>query len=507
MLKPGPEKQDGLGRLSALMPRHPMLSALLCAMLIAGCVPSVPTSPADRSVTADALSGQPVSFPQGTAVGDVSHQAAVLWLRTGRPGAVQIEWGPGDQGEAFGRASNRVRVRTSQDRDNTVSLPLTGLRPATGYRFRIVPEALEQGSPANGKSKVLQGSFTTAPAPAVHQPVRFIWSGDLGGQNRCRQGTAGYPMLERLAETSPTFAVILGDTIYADDRCSAPPNEPGSDFVASSLEEFRAKHRYQRDSAALQRFLAGVPVVPVWDDHEVRNNFAGPHDPLMPAGRKAFLEYWPITPAADDPFRLYRSIMWGADLELWILDTRQYRSSNSEPDGPGKTMLGATQRDWLLDGLARSRATWKVIVTSVPLAIPKPGNLVVPGIDSWALGADGTGFHAELKGIVSAIMDRQIQNVVWLAGDVHFPQVNVYDPDQDGTADFYEFVAGPLSAAPGRLMPLDESFHPTTLYTDTGFYSFGIVSIEGSELRLEIRDDAGTIRYAKTFQARQAKGR
>jgi alkaline phosphatase D len=57
-------------------------------------------------------------------------------------------------------------------------------------------------------------------------------------------------------------------------------------------------------------------------------------------------------------------------VELFILDTRQYRSRNSEPDGPGKSMLGETQRRWLLDGLAASDAVWKVVVTSVTLSVP-----------------------------------------------------------------------------------------------------------------------------------------
>src|SRR5919106_4976135 len=203
-----------------------------------------------------------------------------------------------------------------------------------------------------------------------------------------------------MTQSRPDFAVMLGDLIYADDRCPSPPNVPGADFQASTLEHYRAKHRYQREDAALQRFLAAVPVYAIWDDHEVLNNFSGPHEPLMPAGRQALREYWPIAVAPDDPHRLYRSVRRGKDLELFILDTRQYRSSNSERDGPGKTMLGHAQREWLLDGLAKSTATWKVIVTSVPLSNQKGGTLQIPGNDSWALGADGTGFQTELRRIV-----------------------------------------------------------------------------------------------------------
>ena len=61
----------------------------------------------------------------------------------------------------------------------------------------------------------------------------------------------------------------------------------------------------------------------IWDDHEVKNDFAGPSEPLMPVGRQAFLDYWPIPPPPDEPTRLYRKVRWGKLLEVFILDTRQ----------------------------------------------------------------------------------------------------------------------------------------------------------------------------------------
>src|SRR5207249_2217020 len=78
--------------------------------------------------------------------------------------------------------------------------------------------------------------------------------------------------------------------------------------------------------------------------------------------------------------RLYRRFRWGRLLEVFILDTRQYRSLNRETDGPGKSMLGAAQKRWLLDGVTSSTAVWKVVVTSVSLSIPtgKPD-----ARDSW----------------------------------------------------------------------------------------------------------------------------
>jgi alkaline phosphatase D len=307
-----------------------------------------------------------------------------------------------------------------------------------------------------------------------------------------------------MLQVKPDFAILLGDTIYADEVCPSPPNAPGSEFTATTLDQFRAKHRYQRGSTAMQRFLASVPVYVTWDDHEVRNNFSGPYDPLMPIGRRAFLEYWPIGTAPEDPMRLYRAFRRGADAEFFILDTRQYRSRNADPDGPAKTMLGSVQRDWLIRELARSTATWKFIVTSVPLSTPKNGTGGNPGNDSWAGGADGTGFVTELRSIINTILKGRVRNVVWLAGDVHYAQVNVYDPDGDRVADFYEFIAGPLSAAPGKPVPANPTFNPSTLYSAGGFANFGLVTVNKTELRLTIVDDSGTPRFTRVFQAQRS---
>lgn len=409
-----------------------------------------------------------------------------------------------DEGPAGAPAAARTRalaVSTDAARDNTAIVYLENLRPATRYRYTIRARRTDQRSSREVIEESGSGVFLTPPDPDTSSPLTFLWSGDLGGQKRCRDTWVGYPIFYRMLQVKPDFAILLGDTIYGDDVCPSPPNAPGSDFTAATLEQFRAKHRYQRDSASVQRFLASVPVYALWDDHEVRNNFSGPHEPLMPAGRQAFLEYWPIGTPPGDPVRLYRKFRRGADAEFFLLDTRQYRDRNADQDGPAKTMLGTAQRDWLIEGLIRSTATWKFIVTSVPLSNPKAGPPQMPGNDSWTRAGDGTGFQTELRAIVNAILKNRVRNVVWLAGDVHYTQVNAYDPNGDGVADFHEFIAGPLSAYPGKPVPPDSTFKPTTLHSEGGFYNFGLVTVNKGELRVEIVEESGLPRFRRSFKA------
>ena len=448
-------------------------------------------------------------LPQGIAVGDVTSQSALLWLRTDGPMIVQVEWAPvaawdvvSKTGTAVVPVARTSLFTTGQETDFTLIIFIDGLKPATRYRWYVFAgEKGRDDTPIEARAAA-QGEFTTLPDKKSHAPVIFAWSGDLGGQGLCRRGAAGYRIFDVMRAQQLDFFLFLGDTIYADDVCPSPPNEPGADFRATTLAEYRARHRYQRGAEALRRFLEATPIYAIWDDHEVQNDFSGPFDNRMPVGRQALREYWPIRLAPDDPYRLYRTVRAGADLEVFILDTRQYRSRNTDQDGPAKTMLGEKQLQWMLSGLTESTATWKVIVTTVPLSIPKGGSASVPGNDGWAGGPGIPGFERERQMIVDHILERRIKNVVFLAGDVHHVQANAYDPNVDGTPDFHEFVAGPLSAASDRLTPANLELRPTTLINERGYMNFGVIRVTKSSFDVKVLDEAGATRFSYHLPSR-----
>ena len=481
-------------------------------LILMACSPALNRELPEGSPFREMVANPPKPVPQGVASGDVTHHSAVIWTRTDGPALVQMEWWPGDGSdgrdlrptEPIAKGARSPIYQTEQAQDFTLKVVLGELQPATVYRF-LVRTASPTAGTDFGRTATVGGSgqFRTAPSPDDHRAVTFVWSGDLGGQNQCRQGERGYPIFDRLRAVHPQFMLFLGDLIYGDRRCLVPPNDPGSDFVATTLDDFRRKHRYQREAPALRDFLEEVPVWAIWDDHEVHNNFSGSTQPNMPVGRRALVEYWPIRPWPEDPARLYRSVRYGADLELFILDTRQYRSPNPQPDGPTKTMLGTAQRDWLIEGITRSTATWKVIATSVPIANNrKPIGRGIPGNDSWARADDGTGFEQELSMILHAMQSHAVRNVVWLAGDVHYTQGTAFDPDGDGLPDFHEFIAGPLSAMFGRVVTPPSTFRPTVAFAETGFANFGVVTVTERIFQVDIVDAEGKVRYRYTIKAR-----
>jgi alkaline phosphatase D len=267
------------------------------------------------------------------------------------------------------------------------------------------------------------------------------------------------------------------------------------DYIAKTLGEFHGKHRYNRSDPALQAFFRATSVFATWDDHEVRNNFSGTTEPLMPVGLQALLDYWPIQGPPEEPRRLYRSLRWGRHLEAFILDTRQYRSDNAEPDGPGKTMLGATQREWLLQGLAGSDATWKIVVTSVPLGMFTGGRYS----DSWS-GANlfgfsrttGTGFVYERDLILRSIRGLGVRNVVFVSGDVHHAELIRHEPLPGFVV--HELIAGPLAARQGYPRFLDRSLNSRSLGSLGFTPNFGELVVDGSALQARIFDASDSVR-------------
>jgi alkaline phosphatase D len=395
-----------------------------------------------------------------------------------------MEYGPAGTSEV------KRAVSLDASMDFTAKVSLGDLNPSTRYRYRVT-----QGA-------AIEGEFVTAPSAGAAKPVSFLWSGDLGSRNRCRHVQDGYPIFNGMARLRPDFFLFVGDTIYADHRCSGPDLVPGYDFVATTLDEFRAKHRYNRSDPAVQEFFRATSVYAIWDDHEVRNDFAGSVEPLMPVGRRAFVDYWPILPPGEEPGRLYRKARWGKLLELFILDTRQYRSPNAEPDGPKKTMLGEAQRRWLIDGVAGSMATWKVVVSSVSLSLPTGRN----ARDSWSnanfLGTpeeDGGGFAVERTAILKALSDRRVKNLLWIVADVHHAEMIRHAPWAGFT--FHELVAGPLSASPGRPRPLDEGLNPLSLFGRGGEETFGGVTADQTGLTVTFYNRAGKPLFSRQLPA------
>ncbi|MBM4201043.1 MAG: hypothetical protein FJ189_07135, partial [Gammaproteobacteria bacterium] len=362
--------------------------------------------------------------------------------------------------------------------DFTGRLVFRDLEPDTEYQYAV----RFGGDSSPPRHDPVSGSFRTAPAPRARKSLRFLWGGDIAGQNVCRDAREGFPIFPVLARSRWDFFVAMGDMIHADTPCEPRGkygNEqvPGRESPARTVEDFWACWKYTRLDRGFQDFLAKTPYFPVWDDHEVADDFGPLHDTpgsrpgtvgehLLPIGLSAFLDYNALSPLRDRPLSLYRTIRWGQHAELFLLDTRQYRDANSAEDRPErpKTMLGREQLTWLKSKLAASDATWKFIVSSVPVAVPT-GSQSDRGRDGWANGDQKTGFERELTDLTSSMKLEGLKNVVWLSADAQLAQGLRFRPfSPDSPFIMHEFMSGPMNAGLSSNRVLDSSLRPERLF-------------------------------------------
>jgi len=233
----------------------------------------------------------------------------------------------------------------------------------------------------------------------------------------------------------------------------------------------------------------------------------------MPLGREAFLDYTPVTAFPGSPHRLHRSLRWGRHLELFVLDTRQYREANFALDDGAepKSMLGGEQLAWLRAALAASDATWKVVVSSVPISIPT-GFPPTNGRDGWADFDQQTGFERELLELLGFMRDRGLDNTVWITTDVHFAEAFRYRPFPE-TPSFtvHEIATGPLNSGIFPNRAFDETVGPESLFffgPDTPeavvswpeakrWFNFGTLEVaRDGTLRAGIVDTAGRTQFS-----------
>ncbi len=321
-------------------------------------------------------------FKHGVASGDPLSDRVILWTRVtaASPGTLNVNWEVASDTN-FGVIVARGTAATGPDQDYTVKVDVSGLLPASSYHYRFY---LGSDISTTGRTKTL-------PVGNVAQARMAVLS--------CANFPAGYfnVYAEVAKRTDIDVALHLGDFIYeygplgfasqiafAFDRESQPSHE------LITLDDYRRRHAQYRTDRDLAAFHASVPVIAVWDDHDLANNAwsggAGNHDPATEgsftdrraAAVRAYHEWLPTRlPDPANPLKIYRSFDFGNLVSLHMLDTRliardEQVSLDAYLGGAAasatRQLLGAEQSDWLAARMAASSATWQVLGQQVLMA-------------------------------------------------------------------------------------------------------------------------------------------
>ena len=324
------------------------------------------------------------NFDSGVASFDPTQSQVIIWTRytTNLP-SVSLMWQLARDSN-FEDVVRSGKVVTDGSRDFTVAVEVQNLESNQKlyYRFANVQDV----------SVSVIGETITLPRGSVNE-VRL-------GVTSCANFAAGlFNVYNAMANSDIDLVIHLGDYIYEYGE-----NEYGTNVFTEplgrthspvqetiSLDDYRRRYKQYRGDEDLKLLHQRKPFICVWDDHEIANDTykegaenhqesEGDFESRKQNALKAYSEYLPAK--TNDISIIYRSFQIGNLVNLVMLDTRligrdkqlnlgSYVDANTGSFDlaafqydwlkPDRTLLGSTQRNWLLNEIGGNAAEWQVI--------------------------------------------------------------------------------------------------------------------------------------------------
>lgn len=207
-----------------------------------------------------------VGFNHGVASGDPLQHAVIIWTRiTTEARLINVQWQVATD-EQFMQIVASGEVTTDNVKDFTVKVDVNGLQSNQYYYYRF--EANDTLSPVGQTQTLAEGELDKASITVVS----------------CSNFPAGYFNVYREIvkqhQTSPINAVLhLGDYIYeygagqyATEDAQRLNRIPIKESECITLDDYRKRYAQYRSDSDLQALHAALPMIAIWDDHEIAND-------------------------------------------------------------------------------------------------------------------------------------------------------------------------------------------------------------------------------------------
>lgn len=357
-------------------------------------------------------------FPFGVASADPDSNSVVLWTKVlpeKITDTLRVHWTVATDttlqnvvggGSLLADSASAFSIQVEQQ----------GLEPHTTYYFCFFTST---DSSAVGRTKT---------ASAGAEELRFAIAS-------CAYFEKGYfNAYGHIAQRNDIDAVLfLGDYIYEYEPRSGVLREHIPSWEVLTLQDYRSRYAQYRLDTNLMEAHRLHPFITIWDDHEFADNTykdgAKNHRDDMKVwekrkanARQAFFEWIPIRrqPLSN---QLYRKLNYGLMADMFMIDGRIEGRSMPVPHyldslryDTSRTMLGATQRGWLKQGLVNSKTRWRVLVNDVmfaPIDLGSPAKDRRFNMDAW------DGYEGDRTRILNVIEQDSVRNLIVVTGDIH----------------------------------------------------------------------------------------
>ncbi|WP_404971755.1 alkaline phosphatase D family protein [Vibrio campbellii] len=324
------------------------------------------------------------SFEHGVASGDPTQTQVIIWTRvTTEASYVDVSWQVSAT-EDFSSIEQSGTFATDTSRDFTVKVDVQNLNPNTQYYYRFMV----------GEASSIVGITQTLPEGSVDKASMAVVS--------CANYPAGYfnvykEILEQHQKASFDVVLHLGDYIYeygaggyASEDAAALGREPSKGTECITLDDYRKRYAQYRQDEDLQALHAALPMIAIWDDHELANdawkegaenhhNSEGSFNDRRAAAAAAWTEWLPVRENTFSNMLIYRQFAFGDLINLMMLDTRligrdqplDYFSLDAptmeaigglvaQSRSTERELLGTEQLAWLMNAF-NQEAKWNVL--------------------------------------------------------------------------------------------------------------------------------------------------
>ena len=353
--------------------------------------------------------------------------------------------------DADGKEQMTATTRSKRDQDFVAKFHLTGLKPATEYRYSISTTDTLVKADENH-------SFKTLPNSRKNRFTASFVS--------CANATAE-PVWREIRSLEVDLLCLNGDTPYID---------------TTDLNLAYEKHRHFLQLPELAPLVAKISTLGNWDDHDFGlNNGNGLSFAKHKATTlKAFNNYRVNGSGGNSKGEgVYHKSDHGV-VEIFHLDPRYFSQTEPSPvDKNQPTCFGSDQWSWLLKSLRESKATFKV--------------LAIGGIWQDKKNSetdDMFTYWYERDALFDFIKNERVSGVVILGGDIHLSR-HLIHPQRVGY-DLHDFIVSPAHVNTIRSLDV---FQPSLEWT----------SVEPNQF-LTLVADATTETPRLTAQFRQPDG-
>ncbi|MGR5121993.1 alkaline phosphatase D family protein [Vibrio harveyi] len=325
------------------------------------------------------------SFEYGVASGDPTQTQVIIWTRvTTATSYVDVTWQV-SRSEDFSTVEQSGTFTTDTSRDFTVKVDVQNLNPSTQYYYRFMV----------GETTSIVGMTQTLPEGSVDKASMAVVS--------CANYPAGYfnvykEILKQHQTESFDVVLHLGDYIYeygaggyASEDAARLGREPSKGTECITLDDYRKRYAQYRQDQDLQALHAALPMIAVWDDHELANdawkngaenhqNNEGSFVDRRAAAAAAWTEWLPVRENTFSNMLIYRQFSFGDLINLMMLDTRlvgrdqplDYFSLNAptmdsigglvaQSRSADRELLGTEQLAWLMNAFNSQDAKWNIL--------------------------------------------------------------------------------------------------------------------------------------------------